>query len=509
MIQSAAVPAPAASEPTLVQAWIGRRDEVALSTLFARHESMVRAVAGRILHDRSDVDEVVQEVFSSLAEDLEEVRGPVGAWLRRVAANAALSRLRSMIARRERESVAAVDPRLGPQPPGDAAADEEQRRLVAACVAELTPAERELVVRLFWCGESQRDLARRLVLSHTAVQKRLTAVLDRLRRQLHVRGVRLAPVLLLSLLLELGGQEGDAAARIRTMASPTPAGGWRRSMVAAGAVVAVALLIAPAALAGKGSGPPAGSPVLLITSERMPDPVPGAMAAAPGLPPAQAPSAEGPVGAAPSWWQDAPEGWVDGNVGLACLLRLRPSTEPGAVGSKLHPVPREQITWRVEGEDLTVIPPSPYIALLAIRLPRPFTEAGVQFRLDRRDATGVWHHRLCTLLAVSRSDGPWLLSAVSRGDGRSAPVVLDRNPYDLTGLTLDLDGTFACLKPRPGAQEFLLPELESGDAFLLFTSRDGSRIRRPQTRMLPQSEIAALKTYLHGELRRQGLEVDQ
>jgi len=68
----------------------------AFSELVARHQDRVYAVAMHLLRDAAEAEEVVQETFLAALEKLAGFRGDAAftTWLHRVAANAALMRLR-------------------------------------------------------------------------------------------------------------------------------------------------------------------------------------------------------------------------------------------------------------------------------------------------------------------------------------------------------------------------------------------------------------------------------
>ena len=69
----------------------------ALSDLYARYGNMLMAVAFRLTGSRADAEDVLHDVFLGLPEALRryDERGALDAWLRRVVARVALTRLRS------------------------------------------------------------------------------------------------------------------------------------------------------------------------------------------------------------------------------------------------------------------------------------------------------------------------------------------------------------------------------------------------------------------------------
>ncbi|MFL5262872.1 MAG: sigma-70 family RNA polymerase sigma factor [Anaeromyxobacteraceae bacterium] len=82
-------------------------DGAAFSELVQRHQNKVYGVAVHILRDPSEAEEVVQETFLAALEKMAGFRGDAAfsTWLHRVAANAALMRLR----RRRRSPEAPAD----------------------------------------------------------------------------------------------------------------------------------------------------------------------------------------------------------------------------------------------------------------------------------------------------------------------------------------------------------------------------------------------------------------
>ena len=74
----------------------GRGDPAAFRELVRRHQDKVYALALHLLRDAADAEEVVQETFLAALEKLAGFRGDAAfsTWLHRVAANAALMRLR-------------------------------------------------------------------------------------------------------------------------------------------------------------------------------------------------------------------------------------------------------------------------------------------------------------------------------------------------------------------------------------------------------------------------------
>ena len=116
-------PQQADDEARLVAA-VARRDAAAFRTLVERHAGAVHAVAYRMLGDRSEAEDVVQEALLRLwdgADRFQSRGGGVPGWLRRVATNLCIDRVRKT----SRLSDAPVPDGADPAPGADALIDAE------------------------------------------------------------------------------------------------------------------------------------------------------------------------------------------------------------------------------------------------------------------------------------------------------------------------------------------------------------------------------------------------
>ena len=87
---------------------IAHADREALSLLFRRHARMVRVLAERILRDRGEAEDLVQEVFLFVfrrAALFDSEKGSARSWLAQVTYHRAIDRRRQLVSRRFYSSV--------------------------------------------------------------------------------------------------------------------------------------------------------------------------------------------------------------------------------------------------------------------------------------------------------------------------------------------------------------------------------------------------------------------
>ncbi len=78
-------------------AGLRRRESAAFATLYGMFERPIHNLAWRMLADREDAREVLQDTFLQVHTRIDQYRGdaPFWSWLRKIAVNVALMRLRS------------------------------------------------------------------------------------------------------------------------------------------------------------------------------------------------------------------------------------------------------------------------------------------------------------------------------------------------------------------------------------------------------------------------------
>jgi RNA polymerase sigma-70 factor (ECF subfamily) len=158
------------------------RDATAVAALYDRHSHLLFGVIMRILRNRPDAEEVLQEVFVRVwarADTYDERLGSPDAWLTRMARNRAIDRLR---ARQTRGDVAVPDTAEAaakellpdPQPTPERAAQESERTgTVRSALDALPEQQRVLIAAAFFEGYTHSELAARFGLPLGTVKTRI------------------------------------------------------------------------------------------------------------------------------------------------------------------------------------------------------------------------------------------------------------------------------------------------------------------------------------------------
>jgi RNA polymerase sigma-70 factor (ECF subfamily) len=161
-------------------------DPNALAELYDRHGRLVFCLVLRILRDRDEAEDVVQEVFVQAwtrAGTYDAALGTPAGWLVGIARNRAIDRLRASTRRGHGTNIAAaLPPRLPEQGSGGAQQLDIQRALDA-----LPPEQRNLIEEAFFLGFTHSELAQRHDLPLGTVKTRIRNGMHALRGYLEGR----------------------------------------------------------------------------------------------------------------------------------------------------------------------------------------------------------------------------------------------------------------------------------------------------------------------------------
>lgn len=179
-----------ANDVVLLKA-IAARDEAALAQLYDLYRVILFGLLMRILNNREEAEDVLQEVFLQVwrrAADFDETRGRPFTWLVTLARSRGIDRLRTLAAR---ERVAAAGARDEAEAVSDAASDafrSEQRHVVNAALAQLPDEQKRLLLLAYFDGLSQSEIAARVGAPLGTVKTRMRTGMMKLRELLAGKG---------------------------------------------------------------------------------------------------------------------------------------------------------------------------------------------------------------------------------------------------------------------------------------------------------------------------------
>jgi RNA polymerase sigma-70 factor (ECF subfamily) len=184
-------PEPAQESDVLLLKAIAARDEAALAQLYDRYDRILFGLLMRILNNREEAEDVLQEVFLQVwrkAEDFDETRGRPFTWLVTLARSRGIDRLRALASR---ERVAEAGAREVSEEISDAATDalkSEQRGLVSDALAKLPDEQKRTIMLAYFDGLTQTEIATRLGAPLGTVKTRMRTGMIRLRELLAGQG---------------------------------------------------------------------------------------------------------------------------------------------------------------------------------------------------------------------------------------------------------------------------------------------------------------------------------
>jgi RNA polymerase sigma-70 factor (ECF subfamily) len=171
---------------------LARGDRQALAALYSMHGSLVFAVALKLLKDRAEAEELVQETFLEAwrrAAQYQPERANVAAWLVTITRSRAIDRLRAkgtVTRTLEVEGRGVAEPQARPD---DEVDSRRVRSVIRTQVARL-PAEQRTLLELAWDeGLSQSEIAARTGLPLGTVKTRTRSALLTLHAELKALGV--------------------------------------------------------------------------------------------------------------------------------------------------------------------------------------------------------------------------------------------------------------------------------------------------------------------------------
>ncbi len=172
---------------------MARGDETALAELYDRHARLIFSLALRILQNRADAEDIVQEVFSQVwtqAQRYQSERGAVAAWMLTMTRSRAIDRLRSRRARPDAVGeTAAIHTVADTSPAQDLQLlSNEAVESVRKALDELPDAQRTALELAYYEGLTHAEVAERLSEPLGTVKTRIRQAVIRLRECLGKQG---------------------------------------------------------------------------------------------------------------------------------------------------------------------------------------------------------------------------------------------------------------------------------------------------------------------------------
>ncbi|BDU21654.1 sigma-70 family RNA polymerase sigma factor [Dyella sp. GSA-30] len=143
---------------------VGRSDQKAFAELYKRTSSKLFGVCLRMLHDRGEAEEVLQETFTTVwrrAASFDSAKASAITWLVTLSRNKAIDRLRQ--SREELlDDPSKLDEAVDEQPTPAAGAETSQEyQRLQRCLDELEPQQQNSVREAFFTGATYNELAAR------------------------------------------------------------------------------------------------------------------------------------------------------------------------------------------------------------------------------------------------------------------------------------------------------------------------------------------------------------
>lgn len=153
---------------TKVDAWLtaaGRGDQRAFDSLYQATSSMLLGVCMRVLGDRSEAEDVLQEVYVTVwrkAVQFDSARARASTWMGTIARNRCIDRLRSQPASALRAPIEVLDFAEDPSPsPAAHAESSMERAQLDDCIEQLEPKRQVLIRTAFFEGATYEELSAR------------------------------------------------------------------------------------------------------------------------------------------------------------------------------------------------------------------------------------------------------------------------------------------------------------------------------------------------------------
>jgi RNA polymerase sigma-70 factor (ECF subfamily) len=166
-------------------------DRAAFLEFYDRASPLLLAVAARILNERREAEDVLQDVFAQIwhkSQGFDPELGSLTSWAVALTRNKSVDRIRASTRRRRLIEEIAVTAETVEQVPAAAASEqlhgEERAGHIRAALADLSPDQRQVIELAFFAGLSQSEIAERLAQPLGTIKARIRRGMLRLRDRL-------------------------------------------------------------------------------------------------------------------------------------------------------------------------------------------------------------------------------------------------------------------------------------------------------------------------------------
>lgn len=173
----------------LVQA-MARGDEQAFASLFDRYNSTLLGFLIRILNNKAEAEDVLQEVFVQVWRDAPRYdvrRGRVFTWLVTIARSRALDRLRALGSHESMRTKWAIESMVSPSSAMDNTIRSDQAKIIRHALEDINDAQREVLLLAYFEGLSHQEIADRVGIPLGTAKTRIRDGLKKLRGMLSKR----------------------------------------------------------------------------------------------------------------------------------------------------------------------------------------------------------------------------------------------------------------------------------------------------------------------------------
>ena len=166
-------------------------DRTAFLEFYDRCAPLLMSVAARILNDRREAEDVLQDVFTQVwhrSGGYDAELGSLAAWAVALTRNKAIDRIRASTRRRrliEEIALSAEGASEAPAPPGNEwLHGRERAERIRVALADLSADQRQVIELAYFAGMSQSEIATRLDQPLGTIKARIRRGMLRLREQL-------------------------------------------------------------------------------------------------------------------------------------------------------------------------------------------------------------------------------------------------------------------------------------------------------------------------------------